>query len=80
MDMPAYLRKIVTVLAREFGFRSYRDAARLEKAADFIFSQFTSLGYQATKQSFLFREKTYHNIIAELTGRSSPEKRSGTGR
>lgn len=74
MNIPAYLRQIVTALAREFGFRSYRDAERLEKAADFIFNQFTSLGYQVTRQPFLFRGKTYYNIIAELIGKSSPEK------
>jgi len=34
MNISAYLREIVTVLAQEFGFRSYRDAERLEKAAD----------------------------------------------
>jgi Zn-dependent M28 family amino/carboxypeptidase len=74
MNIPAYLRDIVTVLAREFGFRSYRDAERLEKAADYISGQFASLGYQVTKQPFLFRGKTYYNIITELTGKSSPEK------
>ncbi len=74
MDMPAYLNQIVTVLAREFGFRSYRDAERLEKAADFISDQCISFGYQVTKQPFLFRGKTYYNVIAELTGKSFPEK------
>lgn len=74
MNISAYLRDIVTVLAREFGFRSYQDAERLEKAADFISSQFTSFGYHVTRQPFLFRGKTYYNIITELTGKSSPEK------
>ncbi len=62
------------MLAREFGFRSYRNAERLERAADFIFDQFGSFGYQVTRQSFLFRGKTYYNVVAELTGKSFPGK------
>jgi Zn-dependent M28 family amino/carboxypeptidase len=74
MDTSAYLHQVVTVLARDFGFRSYRDAERLEKVADFISDQFGSFGYQVTRQVFLFRGKTYYNIIAELAGKSFPEK------
>ncbi len=74
MDKSTYLRQIVTVLAREFGFRSYGEMERLEKAADFISDQFGSFGYQVTRQPFLFRGRTYHNIIAELAGKSHPEK------
>lgn len=74
MDTSAYLRQVVTALAREIGIRSYRDTDRLDRAANFISDQFGSFGCQVTRQPFLFRGRTYHNIIAELAGKTHPEK------
>lgn len=73
MDMADYLRQVVTMLAGEIGVRSFQDLDRLEKTASTISEQFTSFGYQVTRQPFVFSGNTYHNIIAELTGGSSPE-------
>jgi Zn-dependent M28 family amino/carboxypeptidase len=69
----AYLRTVVNRLADEIGARTFRDLDRLTKTADYISEQFTSFGYQVTKQPFLFNGNIYHNIIAELVGCSSPE-------
>jgi len=61
------------MLADEIGARTFRDLDRMTKTADYISEQFTSFGYQVTRQPFLFNGNIYHNIIAELAGRSSPE-------
>jgi Zn-dependent M28 family amino/carboxypeptidase len=74
MDVADYLRQVVTMLAQEIGVRTYRDRDRLNKAADYISAQFTSFGYQVTRQPFLFAGNTYHNVIAERTGADFPEK------
>jgi Zn-dependent M28 family amino/carboxypeptidase len=73
MATAAYLREVVTVLARRIGVRSYREAGKLEEAAQYISGQFTSFGYQVTRQPFYFFGNTYCNVIAERTGVASPE-------
>ncbi len=74
MEKADYLRQVVTMLASEIGVRSFQDLERLEKTATYIADQFTSFGYQVTRQPFVFQGNIYHNIIAELTGNASPEK------
>jgi Zn-dependent M28 family amino/carboxypeptidase len=73
MERADYLRQVVTMLAGEIGVRSFQDLERLEMAATYISDQFTSFGYQVTRQPFIFNANTYHNIIAELKGDASPE-------
>jgi Zn-dependent M28 family amino/carboxypeptidase len=63
----------VTRLAGDIGARTYRDLDRLARTSTYLSEQFASLGYQVTRQSFVFSGNTYHNIIAELTGNSFPE-------
>ena len=72
-DTAAYLRDVVTALARGIGYRTYRDSDRLEQAAQYVTGQFASFGYQATRQPFPFIGNTYHNIIAESRGTHRPE-------
>ena len=74
MDTPSYLRLAVTKLSREIGVRTYRDHDRLEKTVKYITEEFTAFGYQVSHQSFKFAGNTYQNVIAELKGRTSPEK------
>ena len=74
MDTPSYLRLAVTKLSREIGVRTYQDHDRLEKTVKYITGEFTAFGYQVSHQSFKFGGNTYQNVIAELTGRTSPEK------
>ena len=71
MERADYLRQVVAMLASEIGVRSYNDLDRLERTAAYISDQFTSFGYQVTRQPFVFLGNTYHNIIAELTGGAS---------
>jgi Zn-dependent M28 family amino/carboxypeptidase len=73
MERADYLLQVVTMLAREIGVRSFQDLGRLEKTATYVSDQFTSFGYQVTRQPFVFNGNTYHNIIAELRGGVSPE-------
>jgi Zn-dependent M28 family amino/carboxypeptidase len=74
MDNTEYLRSVVVTLSREIGVRSYRDIGQLEKTAKYISDQFASFGYPVTRQPFPFGGNTYHNVIAELRGRTEPEK------
>lgn len=74
MDTPSYLRLAVTKLSREIGVRTYQDHDRLEKTVKYITGEFTAFSYQVSHQSFKFGGNTYQNVIAELTGRTSPEK------
>ncbi len=74
MDIASYLHQVVTMLALTIGVRTYQDTDRLEKTAGYISNQFASFGYQVAKQPFQFSGRTYHNIIAELPGKTSPEK------
>ncbi|MEK6744761.1 MAG: M28 family peptidase [Nitrospirota bacterium] len=74
MDTPSYLRLAVTKLSREIGIRTYQDHDRLEKTVKYISQEFASFGYQVSHQSFKFSGNTYQNVIAELKGRTSPEK------
>lgn len=69
MDLPSYLRMIVTRLSGEIGVRFYQDMGRMEKTEKYISGELASFGYPVTKQSFKFENRTYHNVIAELTGR-----------
>jgi len=73
MNIGDYLKQVVTMLADGIGTRTYRDLDQLDKAADYIAGQFTSFGYQVSRQPFLFAGTTYHNVIAELKGTHSPE-------
>jgi Zn-dependent M28 family amino/carboxypeptidase len=74
MDTPSYLRLAVTKLSREIGVRTYQDTDRLDKTVQYISGEFTTFGYQVRHQSFKFAGNTYQNVIAELPGKTSPEK------
>ena len=74
MDTPSYLRLAVAKLSREIGVRTYQDIDRLDKTVQYISGEFTTFGYQVRHQSFKFAGNTYQNVIAELKGRTSPEK------
>ena len=74
MDTPSYLRLAVTKLSREIGVRTYQDHDRLEKTVKYITGEFAAFGCQVSHQSFKFAGNTYQNVIAELKGRTSPEK------
>jgi Zn-dependent M28 family amino/carboxypeptidase len=74
MDTAAYLRQVVTTLAREIGVRSYRDLDRLRKTADYISAELASFGYDVRRQPVLYRGNTYDNVIAERSGTAQPER------
>lgn len=72
-ERAAYLRDVVTVLARDIGVRTYRDLDRLERTARYLSEQFSSFGCRILRQPFLFKGNTYYNIIVETRGTHRPE-------
>src|SRR5512139_271056 len=74
MDTPAYLRSVVTTLAREIGVRTWRDLDRLERTVQYVSAEYAAAGLAVSTQSFTYDGKTYRNVIGELKGRRSPEK------
>lgn len=72
MDLQEYLKNVVIVLADRIGVRTYRDTERLDETARFIAGELSSFGYPVHSQPFLFNGNTYYNVVAELTGTSSP--------
>ncbi len=74
MEDSEYLRHAVVMLAQEIGVRSWQDRDRLRQTTDYISAQFSSFGLPVSRQTFRFRGNDYDNIIAERTGRISPEK------
>lgn len=58
----------VHVLSADIGSRSYLETEKLDAAADYIEGRLSSYGYAVTRQPFTYREKTYHNLIAEKPG------------
>ncbi len=74
MEDREYLEKVVTVLSRGIGVRTYRDVNALGRTAAFIADEFRSIGYAVIEQPFLYNGTTYYNLTAELTGTISPER------
>jgi Zn-dependent M28 family amino/carboxypeptidase len=74
MDLQNVLKRVVTALAGEIGVRSYRDAMRLQQAADFISREFALCGYAVSRQPLNFQGNIYENVIAELKGTGDPEE------
>lgn len=62
------LSAVVHHLAEEIGARSYRDIDTLNRTAAYIEARFRDCGLAPHRQSFTFRENTYHNILAEVKG------------
>ncbi len=74
MEDREYLEKVVTVLSRGIGVRTYRDVNTLGRTAAFLSDEFRSFGYAVIEQPFLYNGTTYYNLTAELTGTISPER------
>jgi hypothetical protein len=72
--LEANLATTVKYLSEEIGERSYRDRAKLNKAADFIENTLRSFGCAVERQTFLYQANTYYNIIAEIKGTKAAKK------
>ncbi len=68
MSLDIRLERIVNVLARDIGPRSWQQRDRLDRAAGFIAGEFQAAGYGPRDQEFLFRGELFRNVIAELPG------------
>ncbi len=73
MDLPSYLRLVVTRLAREIGVRTFRDLDRMERTAQYLEDEFRAAGCTVSRHPFSYDGATLHNIIAEIPG-SDPGK------
>lgn len=61
-------RRHVNELAVKIGSRSLREPAALDRAAQYIETEFKKLGYAVKFEAFLYRGVTMHNIVAERRG------------
>jgi len=73
-DTPAYLRSVVTELAEEIGARPHWDLFRLDGAAERIEKRFAACGYAVSSQEFVYADRTYRNIVAEVIGTEAPQQ------
>ncbi|MBI3592782.1 MAG: hypothetical protein HY099_04805 [Nitrospirae bacterium] len=74
-DIKQNLISTVNYLSKDIGERSYRDIDNLNKAADYIESKFRSYGCDTKRQPFHYKSNVYYNIIAEVKGTKSADKR-----
>lgn len=68
------LKLHVEKLALEIGERNFIKYEGLEKASDYIISEFGRYGYTSELQKYQIEGKTYKNIIVTLEGNKEPEK------
>jgi Zn-dependent M28 family amino/carboxypeptidase len=68
------LKAHVFKLSSQIGDRSVFDYKKLEAAANYISSQFSSMGYAVDFQTFETEGKEVRNIIAVKKGKSKPEE------
>ncbi len=74
LDLPAYLRAVVTMLSSEIGVRTYRDTDRMTRAGDYIGAELSALGQTVTMQPFSYHGLPLRNVIGELKGSGAPER------
>ena len=61
----------VRYLSERIGQRSFCDLEKLAQAADYIEEKLRSYGCHTTRQAFIYKGNTYHNIITEVKGTGS---------
>lgn len=59
-------------LSEEIGERHFENPGSLDRAADYIEQELMAAGLKVLRHSF--EDSTYHNIIAEISGSSSPDE------
>ncbi len=58
----------------QFDRNPYDHFDELEKAAQYIYNEFSKVGLRVWEESFQWEGKRYHNIVAEKRGFGSPDK------
>ncbi len=69
-----YLKESVYYLSAQIGPRSYQDHKKLDMAAEYIAGCFKKSGFSVNDQPFLYRGKTYRNIIANTREAKTSEE------
>ncbi len=68
------LKRTVSILSHEIGSRAYYEVPALNRAAEYITTEFTRYGYKVSSQVFEVRGNEYRNIFVEISGKTSPDK------
>lgn len=68
------LKLHVEEIAQDIGERNFIKYENLEKAANYIITEFSKYGYIPELQKYQIRGKTYRNVIATLKGTMEPDK------
>ncbi|MDD5574411.1 MAG: M28 family peptidase [Candidatus Omnitrophica bacterium] len=64
----AYLEEVVRILSEDIGVRDVASYRHLDKAKDYIASEFSGLGYHVELQYYSMEGKVFSNIIARPQG------------
>lgn len=70
MKLEDYLQAHIMILSKEIGERNYIFYDALNRAADYIVSEFEGYGYTPQVQSYFIGERVYKNIVAAKIGDS----------
>ncbi|MEW6621381.1 MAG: M28 family peptidase [bacterium] len=73
-ELEKNLRIHVEKLALDIGERNFAKYEELEKAADYIMSEFSRYGYTFKLQQYQIEGRIYKNIIVSLKGTKEPDK------
>ncbi len=68
------LKRVVYTLAGDIGPRAYFQKNALDKAEEFIVSEFRRQGYTVSFQPYEVEGRVYRNIYVEIRGRLIPDK------
>ena len=64
----ASLKKHISVLSQEIGWRNADEYGNLQKAGEYIYNEFLMSGFEVEKQEFKAKDKVFYNIIAKKKG------------
>ena len=73
-DMSAALRRHVETLSIDIQNRNWKNPGQLDKAAEYVRSQWEEMGLTVEDQVFAVRDNTYRNLIVKLPGGGSSGK------
>jgi len=69
-----YLHRLVHKLAGDIGERNFFQYENLQKAIEFIRSEWTEMGYQILEQEYVIKDKKFINLEVEIKGSKTPEE------
>lgn len=73
-NIESNLKTHVYELTETIGERNYLYYESLQRANEYIQSEFNKYGYKPSEQAYRIREEVYTNIIAEIRGKVKPQE------